>query len=70
MHTFQVVRTEQLAPHMVRVILGGNGFDHARRFVPVQLCGLQAGAVHGVDHAVDARPAIPQIARDDEFGTR
>lgn len=27
MHTFEVVRTEQLAPHMVRVILGGNGFD-------------------------------------------
>ncbi|WP_137148077.1 siderophore-interacting protein [Mycolicibacterium sp. CR10] len=26
-HTFEVVRTEQLAPHMVRVILGGNGFD-------------------------------------------
>lgn len=24
-HTFQVVRTEQLAPHMVRVVLGGNG---------------------------------------------
>ena len=31
LHTFQVVRTEQLAPHMVRVILGGNGFD---TFVP------------------------------------
>ncbi|CAN3128311.1 siderophore-interacting protein [Mycobacterium sp. smrl_JER01] len=26
-HTFEVVRTEQLAPHMVRVVLGGNGFD-------------------------------------------
>ncbi|EHB45294.1 FAD-binding 9 siderophore-interacting domain protein [Mycolicibacterium rhodesiae JS60] len=26
-HTFQVVRTEQLAPHMVRVVLGGTGFD-------------------------------------------
>ncbi|BBZ07209.1 siderophore-interacting protein [Mycolicibacterium doricum] len=24
-HTFEVVRTEQLAPHMVRVVLGGNG---------------------------------------------
>lgn len=24
-HTFQVVRTQQLAPHMVRVVLGGNG---------------------------------------------
>ncbi len=27
MHTFEVVRTEQLAPHVVRVVLGGNGFD-------------------------------------------
>jgi NADPH-dependent ferric siderophore reductase len=26
-HTFEVVRTEWLAPHMVRVVLGGNGFD-------------------------------------------
>lgn len=26
-HTFEVVRTERIAPHMVRVILGGNGFD-------------------------------------------
>ncbi len=27
LHTFQVLGTEQLAPHMVRVMLGGNGFD-------------------------------------------
>jgi NADPH-dependent ferric siderophore reductase len=26
-HTFEVVRTEQVASHMVRVTLGGNGFD-------------------------------------------
>jgi len=26
-HTFQVVSTEQLAPHMVRLVLGGTGFD-------------------------------------------
>ncbi|HEY7052983.1 MAG TPA: siderophore-interacting protein [Mycobacterium sp.] len=26
-HTFEVVRTEQVSPHMVRVVLGGNGFD-------------------------------------------
>ncbi|AQA06869.1 NADPH-dependent ferric siderophore reductase [Mycobacterium sp. MS1601] len=31
LHAFEVVRTEQLAPHMVRVILGGNGF---RTFTP------------------------------------
>jgi NADPH-dependent ferric siderophore reductase len=30
-HTFEVVRTEQLTPHMVRVVLGGSGFD---TFVP------------------------------------
>lgn len=27
LHTFQVVSAEQLAPHMVRVVLGGTGFD-------------------------------------------
>lgn len=27
MHTFEVVRTEQLGPHVVRVVLGGKGFD-------------------------------------------
>jgi NADPH-dependent ferric siderophore reductase len=26
-HTFEVVRTERLSPHIVRVVLGGNGFD-------------------------------------------
>lgn len=26
-HTFEVVRREQLAPHLVRVVLGGSGFD-------------------------------------------
>lgn len=30
-HTFAVLRTEQLSPHIVRVILGGGGFD---TFVP------------------------------------
>jgi NADPH-dependent ferric siderophore reductase len=27
LHTFEVARTEQLAPHMIRVVLGGTGFD-------------------------------------------
>ena len=27
MHTFEVVRTEKLTPHIVRVVLGGSGFD-------------------------------------------
>jgi NADPH-dependent ferric siderophore reductase len=26
-HTFEVARTEQLTPHLIRVVLGGNGFD-------------------------------------------
>ena len=26
-HTFEVVRSEQLTPHLVRVVLGGGGFD-------------------------------------------
>ena len=26
-HTFEVVRSEQLTPHLVRVVLGGSGFD-------------------------------------------
>jgi len=26
-HTFLVLRTEQVMPHMIRVVLGGNGFD-------------------------------------------
>lgn len=26
-HTFEVVRTEQVSAHMIRVVLGGNGFD-------------------------------------------
>jgi NADPH-dependent ferric siderophore reductase len=30
-HTFEVMRTEQVSPHIVRVVLGGNGFD---TFVP------------------------------------
>ena len=32
-HTFEVVRSEQLAPHMVRVVLGGKGFD---TFTPLE----------------------------------
>jgi len=26
-HTFEVTRSEQLTPHMIRVVLGGSGFD-------------------------------------------
>ena len=30
-HTFEVIRSERLTPHMIRVVLGGSGFD---TFVP------------------------------------
>ena len=30
-HTFETIRSEQLTPHMIRVVLGGSGFD---TFVP------------------------------------
>ena len=26
-HTFEVVRTDQLTPHLIRLVLGGAGFD-------------------------------------------
>ena len=26
-HTFEVLRTQRLTPHMIRVVFGGNGFD-------------------------------------------
>ncbi|MET0757995.1 MAG: hypothetical protein ABWY39_08650 [Mycobacterium sp.] len=26
-HTFEVVRSEQLTPHLIRVVLGGGGLD-------------------------------------------
>jgi NADPH-dependent ferric siderophore reductase len=26
-HTFEVIRTEQLSPHMIRIVLGGSGFE-------------------------------------------
>ena len=33
-HTFEVVRSEQLARHMVRVVLGGKGFE--QYFTPLE----------------------------------
>ncbi len=53
-HTFTVVRTEQLTPHMVRVVLGGNGFD---TFTPSEFTDSYVKIVlvpAGVD--VDALP--------------
>lgn len=48
-HTFEVVRTEQISPHMVRVTLGGNGFD---TFTPNDYTDAYVKLVF-VDDAVD-----------------
>lgn len=53
-HTFEVLATEQLAPHMVRVVLGGPGFD---TFTPSEFTDSYVKMVivpEGV--AVDALP--------------
>jgi NADPH-dependent ferric siderophore reductase len=56
-HTFEVIRREQLAPHMVRVVLGGGGFD---TFVPSEFTDSYVKIVivpSDVDDAtVDALP--------------
>ncbi len=55
-HTFEVVRTEQIAPHMVRVVLGGTGFD---TFTPSEFTDSYvkiAIVPHGVDVAALPRP--------------
>ncbi|GJF14168.1 siderophore-interacting protein [Mycolicibacterium cyprinidarum] len=53
-HTFEVVRTEQLTPHMIRVVLGGSGkgtgFD---TFTPLESTDAYVKLVF-VDDAVDA----------------
>ena len=53
-HTFEVLRTEHVAPHMVRVVFGGNGFD---TFTPGEFTDSYVKVVFvpaGVD--VDALP--------------
>ena len=72
-HTFDVVRTEQLTPHLTRVVLGGSGFD---TFTPndftdayVKIVFVQDGTeVHGLSQPltldsfnglpVDRRPTV------------
>ncbi|GJF14481.1 siderophore-interacting protein [Mycolicibacterium cyprinidarum] len=53
-HTFEVVRTEQLTPHMIRVVLGGSGkgtgFD---TFTPLESTDAYVKLVF-VDDVVDA----------------
>ncbi|ULL10211.1 NADPH-dependent ferric siderophore reductase [Mycobacterium liflandii] len=55
-HTFEVVGTQQLAPHMVRVRVGGSGFD---TFVPSEFTDSDVKLVfvaHDVDVAALPRP--------------
>ncbi len=61
-HTFEVLRTEQIAPHMVRVTLGGKGFE---TFTPIDFTDSYVKVVvvpKGVDVA-----ALPQPLTLDSF---
>lgn len=62
LNTFEVVRTEQLTPHLIRVVLGGEGFD---TFVPNDFTDSYvkiAFVPNGVDVA-----ALPQPLTMDSF---
>lgn len=61
-HTFQVVGTEQLTPHVVRVVLGGTGFD---TFTPGEFSDSYVKFVF-VDPAVDV-DALPRPLTLDSF---
>lgn len=61
-HTFEVVRTEELTPHLVRVVLGGSGFD---TFTPNEFTDAYVKIVFvGDDVDVDA---LPQPLTQDSF---
>jgi NADPH-dependent ferric siderophore reductase len=61
-HTFEVVRTEQLTSHMVRVVLGGNGFD---TFTPSEFTDSYVKLIFVADD-VDVA-ALPQPLTLDSF---
>jgi NADPH-dependent ferric siderophore reductase len=61
-HAFDVVRTEQLTSHMVRVVLGGNGFD---TFTPSDFTDSYVKLVFVADD-VDVA-ALPQPLTLDSF---
>ncbi|MGV0776459.1 siderophore-interacting protein [Mycolicibacterium elephantis] len=67
-HTFQVVRTEQLTPHLLRVVLGGSGpgtgFD---TFTPSEFTDSYVKIVI-VDDEIDV-PTLPQPLTIDSFNT-
>ncbi len=61
-HTFEVLRSEKLTPHIVRVVLGGGGFD---TFVPNDYTDAYVKIVF-VRHGVDVG-ALPQPLTLDSF---
>ena len=62
LNTFEVVRTEQLTPHLIRVVLGGEGFD---TFVPNDCTDSYVKIVF-VNDGVDVA-ALPQPLTMDSF---
>ncbi len=63
-HTFEVVRSEKLTPHIIRVVLGGSGFD---TFVPNDFTDAYVKLVF-VDDDIDVG-ALPQPLTLDSFNT-
>jgi NADPH-dependent ferric siderophore reductase len=61
-HTFEVVSSEQLTPHLIRVVLGGNGFD---TFIPNESTDAYVKIVF-VDDGVDVG-GLPQPLTLDSF---
>jgi NADPH-dependent ferric siderophore reductase len=61
-HTFEVVRSEQLTPHLIRVVLGGEGFDS---FTPNEFTDAYVKIVF-VNDGVDVS-VLPQPLTLDSF---
>jgi NADPH-dependent ferric siderophore reductase len=61
-HTFEVVCTEQLTPHLIRVVLGGKGFDN---FIPNESTDAYVKIVF-VSDGIDV-DALPQPLTLDSF---
>jgi NADPH-dependent ferric siderophore reductase len=63
-HTLEVARTEQLTPHLIRVVLGGSGFD---TFTPNEFTDAYVKIVF-VSDGIDVG-ALPQPLTLDSFKT-
>lgn len=61
-HTFEVVRTDELTPHLIRVVLGGKGFD---AFTPKDFTDAYVKLVFAKDGTDVA--ALPQPLTLDSF---